>query len=143
MPGRLARRTALLASGLVLAACMARPETPLPDGLAGTSWRAETLVGEPVADDTVVTMEFAGSDRIAGKAACNRYNGPLRVEAGRLRIGPLATTRMACPPPLMAAEEVFLAALEGPTRLSRDNSALLLHGAAGTPPSRFVPFTPP
>ena len=143
MPNRPARRAALLASGLVLAACMAKPEGPLPDGLAGTDWRAQTLAGEPVADDTAVTMEFVGPDRIAGKAACNRYNGPVRVEAGKLRIGPLLTTRMACPPPLMAAEAVFLAALEAATRLSRDNSALLLHGAAGTPPSRFEPFTPP
>ena len=142
MPGRLARRTALLASGLVLAACMARPETPLPDGLAGTSWRAETLAGEPVADDTVVTMEFAGSDRIAGKAACNRYNGPLRVEAGTLRIGPLATTRMACPPPQSEFETLFVAAVDQAQRLERDNSALVLI-AEGQLPSRFVPFTAP
>ena len=91
----------------------------------------------------VITLEFADPDRIAGKAACNRYNGPLRVEAGSLRIGPLVTTRMACPEPLMAAESRFLAELEAATRLSRDNSALLLHGAGSAPPSRFEPFTPP
>ena len=45
MPHRPARRAALLASGLVLAACMAKPEGPLPDGLAGTDWRAQVHRG--------------------------------------------------------------------------------------------------
>ncbi|MFL5333670.1 MAG: META domain-containing protein [Geminicoccaceae bacterium] len=145
MPGWVGRGAALLAAGWILAGCgsMAAPDGPIPEGLAGSAWRAKTLAGQPVDDATAVTLEFVGSDRIAGKAACNRYNGPLRVADGRLQIGPLAATRMACPPPLMEAEAAFLAALEGAQRFTLENSALLLDGPAGSPPTRFLPFTPP
>ena len=136
-------RAAVLMAGWALAGCVAAPEGPLPGGLAGTAWRATTLAGQPLDDSTAVTLEFVASDRVAGKAACNRYNGPLQIVDGQLRFEPLVTTRMACPPPLMAAEATFLAALEGAQRFSRDNSALLLHWPAGSPPSRFAPFTPP
>src|SRR5215213_7754295 len=122
MPGWARRCAALLTAAWALAGCgsMAAPGGPFPEGLAGTAWRANTLAGQPVDDTMAVTLEFVGSDRIAGKAACNRYNGPLRVVDGRLQIGPLASTRMACPPPLMEAEARFLAALEGAQRFTRD-----------------------
>jgi heat shock protein HslJ len=145
VPGWAGRCAALVTAGWALAGCgsVAAPDGPIPDGLAGTTWRAKTLAGQLLDDATSVKLEFVGSDRIAGKAACNRYNGPLRVADGRLRIGPLAATRTACPPPLMEAEAAFLAALEGAQRFTRGNSALLLQGPSGSPPTRFLPFTPP
>ena len=145
MSGR--RRRGLAAAALLLLAGCAgvqSPDQPLPAGLAGTNWRAETLAGQRLDDETSVTLQFLDDGRIAGKAACNRYNGRLRVANRRLQVGPLASTRMACPPPLMEAETAFLASLETAQRFSRDNSALLLHSAgAAAAPTRFLPFTPP
>ncbi len=122
---------------------MADADAPLPTGLADTNWRAVNLAGSPLPADAQVTLQFLGDDRIAGKAACNRYSGPLRVVDGRLEVGPLVSTRMACPPPLMDLEAAFFRVLEGAQRFSRDNAALLLHSSAEPAPIRFEPFTPP
>lgn len=139
------RRTPVLALlAMALPGCSAAvPEGPLPPDLARTSWRAKTVAGQPVPADIAVTLEFAGADRIAGRSGCNRYSGPIGVVDGRLVVGPLASTRMACPPPQMTLETAFLGALSGASRLRRDNSALVIDPADGGAPTRLLPFTPP
>jgi heat shock protein HslJ len=130
---------------LAFSACAtaAPPPGALPDDLAGSSWRAETVAGERVPDDVAVTIEFgADGRRIAGRSGCNRYTGTVSVADGRLAVGPVATTRMACPPEQARFEAAFLAALAGAERLRRDNIALVLEQISG-PPSRFLPFAPP
>ena len=79
---------------------------------------------------------------MAGRSGCNRYSGPIGVIDGRLVIGPLTMTRMACPPPQSEFETLFVAATENAERLARDNSALVLF-ASGQEPSRFLPFRVP
>ena len=142
MPGRPWSTTLLLA--LLLPACAAaEPEAPLPKDLAGTDWTAETVAGQPVPHDIAVTLEFLAADQIAGRSGCNRYTGPIRVVDGKLEVGPLALTRMACPPPQMVLETAFVAALSSARRLRRDNSALVLEPWADGAPTRLLPFTPP
>jgi heat shock protein HslJ len=137
-------RAIAVCCALLAAGCMTRPpDGPLPADLAGSNWRAETVAGEPVPEDVADTQEFAAADRIAGRAGCNRYMGPIGVVDGRLRVGPLAGTRMACPEPQMALERTFLAVLSGATALRRDNSALMIEAADGGPETRLLPFTPP
>ena len=137
-------RALAVCCALFAAGCMSRPpEGPLPADLAGSSWRAKTVAGEPVPEDIAVTLEFTAADRIAGRAGCNRYMGPIGVVDGRLRVGPLAGTRMACPEPQMALERAFLVVLDGASALRRDNSALLIESADGGPETRLLPFTPP
>jgi heat shock protein HslJ len=128
---------------MVTACAKAEPPGPLPAGLAGTDWTAKTVAGEPVPKDVAVTIQFADAGRISGRSGCNRYAGEVRVVGDTLEIGPLASTRMACPPPQMAVETAFLQALEAAERFARDNMALVLHSAGGIAPSRFLPFTPP
>jgi putative lipoprotein len=118
------------------------PPGPLPDGLAGTDWIAKTVTGQTVPAEVAVTMQFPEAGQIAGRSGCNRYTGPIGVSDGRLAIGPLATTRMACPESQSEFEALFLPALQQAVRLRRDNRALVLETAAGEP-SRFLPFTPP
>lgn len=115
---------------------------PLPDDLVGTHWRAKTLAGRTVPDEVAVSLEFPEPGQVAGRSGCNRYGGSIAVSAGRLVIGPLAMTRMACPPPQSEFEALFVATIDKAQRLERDNSALLLF-ADGAEPSRFMPFTPP
>jgi heat shock protein HslJ len=70
---------------------------------------------EKVPDGIEITLQVEG-DRIAGTAACNRYSGALREgdTPGDLALtGPLAVTRMMCPPPLMESEQRYLQALQG------------------------------
>ncbi len=123
--------------------CATAPPGPLPADLAGTHWAAKTVAGARVPEDVAVTLEFAGADRIGGRAGCNRYMGPIALVDGRLRVGPLATTRMACPPPQMTVESAFLAALDGAQALRRDNGALVIEPPSGGGETRLLPFTPP
>jgi heat shock protein HslJ len=75
---------------------------------------------EAVPDGIEITLSVAG-DAIGGRSACNRYSGGL-VEGespGDVTLaGPLASTRMMCPEPVMEWEGRYLRALEGLTKFS-------------------------
>ena len=53
----------------------------------------------------------AAGRRLSGHGGCNHFTAALEPSADGLRIGPVASTRMACPPERMAFERTFLAAL--------------------------------
>lgn len=120
----------------------AQPLGTLPNDLVGTHWMAKSLAGRAVPEGVAVTLEFPEPGKVAGRSGCNRYGGPIGSTDGRLVIGPLAMTRMACPPPQSEFEALFVATIDKAQRLERDNSALVLI-AEGEEPSRFLPFTPP
>jgi heat shock protein HslJ len=130
----------LLAGALAVSACAA----PASDGpaapadLVGTSWRAETIAGRPALAEASSTLSFLADGRIAGSGGCNRFAGQMAGKDGRLQVGQLASTMMACAPDRMEQEQRFLAALEGAERLSRDGDVLVLEGPAGSPPTRLV-----
>lgn len=91
--------------------------SPASTTLDGTAWTVvnynngrEAVVG--VIEDTELTAVFDG-DQISGSAGCNRYFGGFAAADGEIEIGPLASTRMACPEEgVMEQEAQFLAALE-------------------------------
>lgn len=81
--------------------------------LEGVAWRLTHLDRRTeVPEGVLVTLTVEG-DRVSGSAGCNRYFGSVR-ESGpsELAIGPLGSTRMACPEPKMETEHRFLKALE-------------------------------
>lgn len=103
--------------------------------------------GRPVPGDVQIGARFAGG-RLSGKAACNRYTG--RVEAGDAPgdlalAGPLAVTRMMCPPPLMEWERDYLQALEGLRKFSFTAGKLVLTWSTddGVDSLRFEPVQSP
>jgi heat shock protein HslJ len=51
-----------------------RGRTTAP-GLAGTTWRAETIMGRPVIDSAASTITFEADGRVSGRGGCNRYFG--------------------------------------------------------------------
>jgi len=135
----------LLGGGLLMAAC-ATPGSDRavpPAELVGTSWRAETIAGRPVQGGTISSLSFLADGRVAGSGGCNRFAGEIRSEDGRLQVGQLASTMMACPPGQMDQERRFLAALETTRRLARDGAFLVLEGPAGSPPTRLAPDRAP
>ena len=83
--------------------------------LAGVEWvLTEFNRGEALPDGTEITLRFDG-DRITGKSACNRYTGSVTEgeTPGALTVnGPLAGTRMACPPPADEMERRYLNSLQ-------------------------------
>lgn len=83
--------------------------------LAG-EWKLLRLGNDEALPEGIeITLQFQDTT-IAGKAACNRYTGSVAPgdSPGSLSLaGPMAMTRMLCPPPLMEWEQRYAAALEG------------------------------
>lgn len=100
--------SAILTTCLALTACAGAPP---PATLDGTAWRLAMFQSNDDATGTLrpanrdsVTIAFGKDGQVAAKLDCNRGTGPWRAEpaagssSGSINIGPLATTRMMCPP---------------------------------------------
>lgn len=71
--------------------------------LTGTvwTWRETKMNNGDVftpSDPSSYTLEFQPDGRVVGQADCNRIMGSYRVTGSQIEIGPLASTRVACPP---------------------------------------------
>lgn len=78
-----------------------------------------------------VTLEIQG-DNLTASAGCNRAAGSIKEQGGRLEIGPLASTMMACPPAVAKVEARFFGVLErGPSYVIKGD-LLTLSGAGDT-----------
>lgn len=111
----------------VLADTAASPGAPL----AGTRWLLRELYGEAVAPAPAPEQRephiVLGDDgRLGGNTGCNRITGSVAIEDDQLVPTTLATTRMACPPPLDSLEERFITVLELGARWHIDGDTLQL-----------------
>ena len=108
------------------------PATPTHPGLSGTAWVLDApSLGVPVPSGRAITLNFSATTA-TGSAACNTYNASYTAVSGRLTFGPIATTRMACEPPVGAAESAYLRKLAAVTGYRVSGSQLTLTGAAGS-----------
>lgn len=123
------RTITLLLCGLLLMGCCpcrrgaAKERMPL----AGTEWQLIQLNGETVrleaGEFTLTLSEQEGT--FTGSGSCNRLMGGYSTgNKQMLKIGPVASTRMACSEP--EKEYAFIAALEAATRYDMDGKMLLL-----------------
>jgi heat shock protein HslJ len=111
--------------------------------LAGTSWLAEDVGGRGVLDHPQTTMSFDQAGRVSGSGGCNRYGGPVAISGETIRFGPLASTRMACPPAIGDQEGRFFAALQSTTRFVVDpEDKMVLYDAAGQAVATFSRVAP-
>jgi len=102
--------------------------------LEGTAWELESY-GAPdnlkdVLKDTEITINFIGTEgRIEGSAGCNSYGGGYEVDEDKLFIpGPLMSTAMACPEPIMNQEVEYLAILQNAESYTIDDDRLQIGG---------------
>lgn len=110
----------------------------LPPDLAGTSWVLQNVAGRPVLEDMRSTLAFRPNGQIAGLGGCNGYTGTATVTGERITIGPLATTKMACPQPAMEQEARFLDALAKAERFGVAGTNLYLHSTGLEQPLAFI-----
>ncbi len=113
----------VLLLALAAATAFARAQQPAAsqpaqtaNGLEGTRWILVSYANKDgntakSLQDMEPTAEFKNG-KVAGVAGCNRYNGPYLAKDGKLTIGPLASTMMACPAAIMAQEQAFLADMQ-------------------------------
>ncbi len=106
-----------------------------PAGAAGApfagEWRVAGVSGAEPFDTAKTEMRLSGDGKFSSTVGCNRIAGAPRIEGDRVTFGPLATTRMACPPALGAAETKYLAALNAARSFRLEDSKLILLGENG------------
>lgn len=102
-----------------------------PTALADTNWTIVSIGGTPVTGDRPATLSFA-KGRLSGSSGCNRFSADYTQQEGRLRLGPVASTRMACPEPAMTQENRLFAILSDEITVNfRDGDTLVLGGGGG------------
>jgi len=109
------------------------PAAPL--GLASRLWSLVELGGEKPAlpeGASVPSLRFdAAARRVSGTSGCNNFAGSYTQSGPALRFSLLATTRMACAPPLDALEARFLDALNRTTGFKVEGNLLELRDGRG------------
>jgi heat shock protein HslJ len=116
------------------------PKADTNFSLPGTDWVLSDLAGTPALPGGKATLSFPEVGRVAGNASCNRFTGTMLVTADTIKMGPLATTRMACADSdVNKQEETYLKALEAATRFSHQYPYLLIYADGYEKPLRFLP----
>jgi heat shock protein HslJ len=99
----------------------------------GTHWTLVSIGGKAIPRvSREAFIVFDGEKQSAYcSSGCNRMTGKFTVEEGKLRIGPMAGTRMACDPESMQLETAFYKALsEADGYMIQGNQLFLKNGAA-------------
>lgn len=110
--------------------------------LAGTSWivtgynNGKQAVVSVMAG-TELTANFGADGKLTGSAGCNNYTAGYQTEGPKISIGPVATTRKACEPPVMDQEQQYLAALQSTAAYRIDGTKLELRTADGALAASF------
>jgi heat shock protein HslJ len=99
----------------------------------GTSWQLATIDGAEVAAVVTATLQFGEDGQVSGSGGCNTYGGPFTVKGHQIDIGPLISTRMACPAAQTAVETAFLGGLEEVVSWKVGGGRLTLLGPKGKP----------
>lgn len=95
-------------AALFVTACAAPPAAPDVHG----AWVIEQARSEPIIDKRRARLVLGRDGRLSGHNSCNAMNGSFTLEGDRIRIGPIATTRMACAELQREQEDRILSALE-------------------------------
>ena len=95
---------------LVASLLCALPVIAAPIDLSGR-WLAEDIGGGGVIDRLQTVLEIRDDGAVSGSGGCNRFAGHAEIGDGTIRFGPIAGTKMMCPPAAMDQEMTFFAAL--------------------------------
>lgn len=135
--GRARQRVQVLCAALVAAGCAGgATDGAGAQGLEGTAWQLVRIQFiDPVelapAERAKYTIRFQPDGYALLRIDCNRGRGPWRAgEAGALELGPLATTRVACP--RGSHQDDVHRVLSEVSRYERRGSALVLRGDSGS-----------
>lgn len=107
-----------------------------PTALVGTTWLANGVNNgrqgvEGIVAGVEMSAVFGADGKVTGSAGCNTFNATYQVNGDKITIGPAATTRKACPQPIMDQEAQFLAALSKATVYSIRDQRLELRDDSG------------
>ena len=133
---RFLRYVVLLLFIILFTSCITRH---IETQLAGTSWSLLSLQGQPLIEDTEITLVFKGS-YLEGTMGCNGYGGGPDSGAysvnrkGKLTFGEFfAVTVQLCSEPegIMEQEDTYIKALRSAAAYQISNDRLMLQNALG------------
>ncbi len=123
---------AIAAIAITATACSASGGTG--GTIDGTSWALQTYdvsgTATQVPAGTRVDANFAGG-KVSGFAGCNVYNATATVSGATIKIGPAATTAMACDADKTALEQAYLANLANAATFTATSDALTMFDSSG------------
>ncbi len=96
--------------------------------MTGIEWQPTLLGAKEIATDSGMFVLFEVDGSIKGNGGCNNFFGSLQTTEGKLSVGELGSTRMACPPDIMENETAFLKALQDTTQFEMGKNSLQLLG---------------
>jgi heat shock protein HslJ len=135
-----------LPDGRHYAGCCRVPDGPVASAnLQDSTWRLTRLPGfalPAVEGRNAVAVTFKGG-RVHGFSGCNQFMGSYALEGGRLVLGRLGGTMMACPEPAMSVEKAFLNSFSGVLSVAVVGSTLTLTSADGGEALQFERAPPP
>ena len=99
-------------------------------------WQVDSFETKPntvsiLLPGTTIDVAF-GIGSVGGFSGCNSFSGTYGTNGNVVRIGRLATTRLACPDDVMAQETAFLQALEGASLIETRNNQVNLTDLGGS-----------
>src|SRR5882757_1947571 len=103
------------------------PTKTAPFSLSGSEWLLEDSGGSGVIDNIQATLTFPEAGKVAGNGLCNRFFGWAQISGDAVRIGPLSSSRMACPEAVMNQEMRYINALQAAERFEWKDSYLLIY----------------
>jgi heat shock protein HslJ len=118
------------------------PTQPDSFSLSNSEWLLEDLGGSGVLDTVQATLTFPETGKVAGNGSCNRFFGPAEIHGDALKLGPLASSRMACAEAVMNQETKYLEALQAAERFEWKDPYLLIHYKGLDKALRFTRMSP-
>lgn len=76
-------------------------------------------------------IQFGGDGRVSGHAGCNRFGGSYNEDGGKLSFGPIAMTKMMCPPADMERERELTELLQNTRQFEATHRKLTLYSGSG------------
>lgn len=105
--------------------------------LAGSEWRPSFVIDAVIPSGVHMSVEFKPDGALSGDGGCNRFFGSYSISGNRIKIGPIASTRIGCPG-LLELETAFFATLEAAKSFEMDGTTLVLFNGAGTKLAAFA-----
>jgi heat shock protein HslJ len=137
----------VLALVALVAACGGASATPAaslgPIELEGTKWLLVSYLSPTGTNFTVPssvtpTATFQGGQFTGVTAGCNTASGPYTQDGTSIAIGPISSTKLACPEPMATVEAAYLAALAVVDTAVGNGSTLVLKQSDGFTALQFV-----
>ena len=120
---------------IIFAACSSGGSSGGTGGaIEGLTWKltSQTVDGQKtdVPSGVTVDAKFA-SGNVAGSGGCNVYHGSAVVMDATIKVGPLATTSMACQGPASDTETAYLANLANAATYTATTDSLTIYDESG------------